>query len=116
MGQYYLAANMDKKEVLCVNGRFPGMKLLEIAINEENSLAILNQAAIHWKGDYADLSDDKQPYFNALRMWTDKLHVVKSMYHFICDNFKRAEGDTSDNSSITPYPAAVRRVLYKHIQ
>ena len=58
MGQYYLAANMDKKEVLCVNGRFPGMKLLEIAINKENSLAILNQAAIHWKGDHIYLIGD----------------------------------------------------------
>ncbi len=112
MGQYYLVANMDKKEVLCINGRFPGMKLLEIAINKEDSLAILNQAAIHWKGDhiyligdYADLSDSKQPYFNALRMWTDKFHVVESMYHYIYDNFNRVEGDTSDKGY---------RFLYNH--
>lgn len=42
MGQYYLIANMDKKEVLTLEGRFPGMKLLEIADDTKTSIAITN--------------------------------------------------------------------------
>ena len=45
MGQYYLIANMDKKEVMCIDGRFPGMKLLEIACSDTDSAAIVNQTA-----------------------------------------------------------------------
>ena len=112
MGQYYLIANMDKKEVLCINGRFPGMKLLEIAYSDTDSIAIVNQIAEKWRGDtvflvgdYADLSDPEVTYFDELRKWTDKLHVVKSLYHYIHDNFKKVEGDTEDKGY---------RFLYNH--
>ena len=51
MGQYYTVANMDKKEVLCVKGKFIGGKLLEIAKTATECFAILNQIAGSWKGD-----------------------------------------------------------------
>ncbi len=112
MGQYYLVANMDKQEVLTVNGRFPGMKLLEIATNESNSLAILNLAATQWKGnhiylvgDYADLLSKDEPFFNALRMWTDKLHITDNLHDYVRDNFKKVDGDVSDKGY---------RFLYNH--
>lgn len=112
MGQYYLVANMDKKEVLCVNGRFPGMKLLEIALNKEVALAILNRAAIQWKGDhiylvgdYADLLNEDEAFFNALRMWTEKLNIADNLYDHVRDNFQKVEGDVSDKGY---------RFLYNH--
>ena len=104
MGQYYTVANMDKKEVLCVNGEHIGGKLLEIAETESDSLAILNQIAGPWKGDtvflvgdYANLSNSNVPYFRALRTWTDKLHLVDDLYAYAKENFKPVDGDTEDH-------------------
>ena len=101
MGQYYTVANMDKKEVLCIEGQFIGGKLLEIAETASDSLAILNQIAGPWKGDtvflvgdYADLKEANVPYFRALRKWTDKLHLVDSLYDHARDNFTKVDGDT----------------------
>ena len=48
MGQYYTVANMDKREVLCIEGKFIGGTLLEIAETASDSLAILNQIAGPW--------------------------------------------------------------------
>ncbi len=103
MGQYYTVANMDKKEVLCVEGKFIGGKLLEIAETAEDSLAILNQIAGPWKGDtvflvgdYADLSDTKVPYFRALREWTDKLHLTESLYDHVRETFTKVDGCAED--------------------
>ena len=103
MGQYYTVANMDKKEVLCIEGKFIGGKLLEIAETASDSLAILNQIAGPWKGDtvfvvgdYADLSDTKVTYFRALRTWTDKLHLTDDLYGFARDNFTKVDGCTEN--------------------
>ena len=101
MGQYYTVANMDKKEVLCINEKFIGGKLLEIAETTTDSLAILNQIAGPWKGDtiylvgdYADLSDTNVTYFRALRKWTDKLHLTECLYDFVRKNFTKVNGRT----------------------
>ena len=106
MGQYYTVANMDKKEVLCVEGKFIGGKLLEIAETATECFAILNQIAGPWKGDtvfvvgdYADLSDTKVPYFRALRTWTDKLHLTDDLYGYARDNFTKVDGITDTASS-----------------
>lgn len=103
MGQYYLIANMDKREVLCLDGRFPGMKLLEIACSKTDSNAVINQIAESWHGDtvyligdYADLSDPNVTYFDELRRWTDKLHLTDSLYTYVSDNFTKVEGDPAD--------------------
>ncbi len=103
MGQYYTVANMDKKEVLCIEGKFIGGKLLEISETASDSLAILNQIAGAWKGDtvflvgdYADLSDTDEPFFRALRTWTDKLHLTESLYHHVRDNFTQIDGNTEE--------------------
>ena len=99
MGQYYTIVNMDKKEVLCIEGKFIDGKLLEIAETASNSLAILNQLASPWKGDtvfvvgdYADLSDTEVTYFRALRTWTDKLHLTDDLYGFARENFIKVDG------------------------
>ena len=36
MGQYYLVANMDKKEVLCIDDKIIGGKLIEISLARKN--------------------------------------------------------------------------------
>lgn len=112
MGQYYLIANMNKRELLCVNGKHPGLKLLEIAANKNDSLALINQMAESWKGDsvfligdYADLSSDDVTYFKTLQIWTDKLHLNESLYNYVRDNFKNVEGDIADKGY---------RFLYNH--
>ncbi len=103
MGQYYTLANMDKKEVLTIEGKFIGGKLIEIAQTEAYSRAILNQIAGAWKGDtvflvgdYADLSETNVTYFRALRKWTDKLHIVGSLYCYAMENFTTVDGCTED--------------------
>ena len=103
MGQYYVIANMDKKEALCLDGRYPGMKLMEISLQKDASRALLNQFAGSWKGDhvylvgdYADLSVKNVPYFQALRTWTDKFHLVDSLYRYAYDTFTKIDGDPED--------------------
>ena len=103
MGQYYLVANMDKREVLQVKGRFPGKKLLEIAETAIASQAILNQLAWRWKadhvyliGDYADLEYASHQYYQTLRDWTDKFHLTDSLYYYVQENFQPVEGNTED--------------------
>lgn len=112
MGQYYLIANMDKKEVLTLEGRFPGMKLLEIADDTKTSIAITNIIAEKWNGDhiclvgdYADLSNADVPYFNTLRTWIDRFHLTKSLFKHIADSFQKVEGDPTDKCY---------RFLYNH--
>lgn len=103
MGQYYTVANMNKKEVLCIDGKFIGGKLLEISETQAECRAIINQIAGPWKGDtvflvgdYADLSETDVPYFRALRTWTDKLHLVRCLYDHARENFTKVDGDTED--------------------
>lgn len=103
MGQYYTVANMDKKEVLCIEGKFIGGKLLEISETASNSLAILNQIAEPWKGDtvflvgdYANLKETDVPYFRVLRTWTDKLHLTEALYQYARDSFMQVDGCTED--------------------
>ncbi len=99
MGQYYVLANMDKREVLTIDGKLLGGKLLEISQTETEYRAILNQIAGTWKsdavflvGDYADLSEENVTYFRALRIWTDKLHIVKNLYGYVMENFRKVDG------------------------
>lgn len=75
---------MDKREVMQVNGRFPGMKLLEIAETKDDSVAILNMIAGDWKGDHVYLVGDyARPkyaahlYHHALQDWEDRFHIKK---------------------------------------
>lgn len=112
MGQYYILANMDKKEVLTIDGKLIIGKLLEISQTETESRAILNQIAGEWKGDtvflvgdYADLSEENVTYFRALRKWTDKLHIVKSLYGYVMENFRKVDGN-ADNMGY--------RFIYNH--
>lgn len=57
MGQYYTVANMDMKEVLCIEGKFIGGKLLEIAETASDSFAILNQIAVRGRETLCSLSE-----------------------------------------------------------
>lgn len=122
MGQYYTVANMDKKEVLCVEGKFIGGKLLEIAETATECFVILNQIAGPWKGDtvfvvgdYADLSDTKVPYFRALRTWTDKLHLTDDLYGYARDNFTKVDGITEDQGYRFIYIMSGRNTLTSFI-
>ena len=112
MGQYYLIANMDKKEVLTIDGCFPGMKLLEIADNINTSLAVTNILAEKWNGDhiylvgdYADLTTTDVPYFNTLRTWIDKFHLTESLFKHIANSFQKVDGAPTDKGY---------RFLYNH--
>lgn len=103
MGQYYYVANLDKMEVLCVDGTYNLGKLLEIAEKKDVSLAILNQMAGPWRGDhvylvgdYASIEEVRSPYYETIRAWTDRLHLVNSLYEYIEENCSKAEG-TKEN-------------------
>lgn len=118
MGQYYLVANMDKHEVLCIDGKDISGKLLEIAESKPCSLAVLNQIAGVWKGDhvfligdYADLSEKGVPYFCTLREWTDKLHISESLFIYVDENFTRVDGSIFDLSYRFIYNHALRQYI-----
>ena len=49
MGQYYIVANIDKKEYMRSNG---GVKLMEWSYNRNDLiLNLMNKLANEWKGD-----------------------------------------------------------------
>ena len=103
MGQYYNVVNLDKKEVLLVEGKHPGRKLLEIAETKTESLGILNQIAEQWKGDhvyligdYACFENGKNIYDDVIREWSDKLHLTDSIYRYAEDECKTVEGNPED--------------------
>ena len=107
MGQYYIAANIDKRESITINGRYPGMKLLEIAEGTIESRAIINMIAGPWKGDrvylagdYADLQQKHAGYYKVLSKLTDELHLTETsggIYKLADNEFAKIEADTEDH-------------------
>lgn len=94
MGQYYYAANLDKMEVLCVDGTSHLGKLMDIAEGRRASFAILNQMAGPWRGDcvylvgdYAYLRADKTPYDEVLKGWINKFHLAGLLYDYVDKNY-----------------------------
>lgn len=103
MGQYYLVANIDKRERLCINGKKIGGKLMEIALERESVNAILNQMAGAWKGDlvllvgdYAYQGTSNDNYYKLYRQLESKFHLVDSLYDYVYEKFRRIDGDTAD--------------------
>jgi len=118
MGQYYVVANLDKREILTVNGTLPGQKLMEIAQIDIESRAVLNQIAEKWKGDhvylvgdYAEPKHALHQYHQALQDWTDRLHLTESLHHYARDNFQRIDGDTNDNGYRFIYNHATKEYI-----
>ena len=115
MGQYYIIANIDKKESITINGRYPGMKLLEIAEGTIESRAVMNIIAERWKGDrvylagdYADLRQKQAGYYKTLFKLTDELHLKETSggIYWLADNeFTKIEADTEDHGD---------RFIYNH--
>lgn len=110
MGQYYIVANIDKKEYMRSNG---GVKLMEWSYNRNDLiLNLMNKLANEWKGDrvyivgdYALSSDridkEKQPAekdydYDILEKLEKELGIYnqkengyyKTLYSFASDNFK----------------------------
>ena len=110
MGQYYIVANIDKKEYMRSNG---GVKLMEWSYNRNDLiLNLMNKLANEWKGDrvyivgdYALSSDridkEKQPAekdydYDILEKLEKELGIYnqkengyyKTLYGFAMDNFK----------------------------
>lgn len=103
MGQYYLAVNVDKKEMLCIDGKKIGGKLVEIAFNKKECSAILNQIAGAWNGDriflvgdYADQRKSNEKYYQIYRKLESEFHLERSFYYYILDSFKKVDGSVED--------------------
>lgn len=104
MGQYYIIANMDKKEVMTLKGRLQEKKLMEMALDKTVVSGIMNLLTGKWCkdhvyliGDYADHDNMDEAYHNVLKEWKEKYNVYGSLYKFIIDSFARIEGDPVNN-------------------
>ena len=118
MGQYYVVANLDRREILTANGTLPGQKLMEIAQIDIESRAVLNQIAEKWKGDhvylvgdYAEPKHALHQYHQALQDWTDRLHLTESLHHYARDNFQRTDGVTDEQGYRFIYNHATKEYI-----
>lgn len=101
MGQYYLIANMDKKEFFKSSG---GLKLMEWSYQENDTVKALNYLLSEdWRGnrvyvigDYAN-SHPSNPnnanYEDIIRCLEDEFNLPPeaSIYKYVCYNFKKKE-------------------------
>lgn len=95
MGQYYIAVNVDKKEFIHPHQYDNGLKLMEWSyIGNKFSTALLNLIAHRWKGDrvyvvgdYADLSDEHEVWYEELKKLTEELDLHDGDYKNYPDSY-----------------------------
>ena len=94
MGQYYIAVNVDKKEFIHPHHYDNGLKLMEWSyVGNKFSTALLNLLKNRWKGDrvyvvgdYADLSDDSEIWYDGLKKLSEELGT-DDLYDYAEANF-----------------------------
>ena len=135
MGQYYIIANMDRKEYLIPFDYGNGLKLMEWSYNKNHTiLALENLLSSVWKGDricvigdYADLTDTTECWANTLESLLEEFGT-ENLYGYVSEHFSRvlpAEelrprpyASSVEGSPISEIEAAVVdngfRYLYNH--
>ena len=138
MGQYYVIANVDKRQQMLPFDYDNGMKLLEWSYERNRMvMALMNLLSGEWKGDrvyvvgdYADLSVPDEPYCTALRKAMGELGIGDDdcLHSFACEKFRRVLPEEEikldwpfDDSSYAP-PADLKvstedrgyRYIYNH--
>ena len=99
MGQYYVIANVDKRQQMLPFDYDNGLKLLEWSYDRNRMvMALMNLLSGEWKGDrvyivgdYADLSNPDEPYCATLCKVMDELGISEDGYlhNFACKEFLR---------------------------